>query len=134
LTTDRTFTDIVLDGAGMAVIMTIIVEYLSMICLCLVTGLRKSIITCCQRVRDKKTTKRSGYQLSDIQSSNNHTSPGEYWPNSQNRVMAGKTVSEEHIMDIRDDSSSDRVKNIRVERDIVVKTTFDMTVTPRNQI
>jgi hypothetical protein len=48
--------------------------------------------------------------------------------------MAGKTVSEEHIMDIRDDSSSDRVKNIRVERDIVVKTTFDMTVTPRNQI
>ena len=115
----------------MAVIMTIIVQYLSMICLCLVTGLRKSIITCCQRIRNKDT-KRSGYQLSDFQSSNNHNSQVDRWPNSQNKIMAGRSVSEEYIMDFDEDSSSDKDKRGRLKQDIVVKTTFGTTVSPKS--
>lgn len=51
--------------------------------------------------------------------------------------MAGRTTSEERIMDLDDDSSSDGGKHDRKRRDILVKTTFGTTVSttdPHNRI
>ncbi|KAH6682689.1 hypothetical protein B0J14DRAFT_130538 [Halenospora varia] len=115
-------------GASMAVILTTIVSFTAIICICLVTGLRRSITYCCREIRNKGSTGRSAYQLSDVEHSRTANSQQQPWSKSEHRATVGRTESEESI--VTED------KDFRPGRDIVKKMSYQVTddaVTPTHE-
>jgi len=107
------------DGASMAVILTTIVSFTAIICICLVTGLRRSITSCCRHIRDTSSNKRSAYQLSDLHEVNRIRSEEDLWNRSENKTTVGRTESEESIV-----VSGEKY---RPNYDIVKKISFHVT-------
>ncbi|CAG8980752.1 hypothetical protein HYALB_00013072 [Hymenoscyphus albidus] len=84
-------------GAGPAVILTTIVSLTSIMCLCLVTGLRRSIIVCCRSIRQTSNSRRPSLPLTDVEAAQGTRPRKEAWQHRSQTIIR-KTESEESIV------------------------------------